>query len=219
MTMESVEKGKASLLSGIESDVRAEERQIIEEAEKQAEDKRKYAEKKVQSILNDARKNAQEQAELAKKKVLSDVGLEIKRRSMCVRDQVIQEIMNRLERNLNAMIDQPGYRSVLVDWITEAAVGLNADSARVNASEKERPLIDEQLLSEVKERVHGHLGRDVILTLADAPPLKAQGVVLTAADGRTAFNNQVKTRILRNDRRIRALIYDTLFTENRNEQK
>ena len=217
MTMEPVEEGKASLLAGIESDVHAEERQIIEDAEKQAADKRKYAQKKAESILNDARKKAQEQAELVKKKVLSDVGLEIKRRSMRVRDQVIREIMNRVEQKLRSMIGEPDYASILTDWITEAAIGLNADSAQVNASEAERPLIDERLLSEAGRRIHRRLGREVTLTLDDSRPLKAQGVLLTAADGRTAFNNQVKTRILRKDRRIRALTYETLFTENRNE--
>jgi len=215
--MESIEKGKASLLSGIESGVRAEERQIIKEAEKQAEDKRKYARKKAESILNDARKKGLEQAEVVKKKILSDVGLEIKRRSMKVRDHVIREIMSRVEQKLASMIDDPGYASVLTDWITEAAVGLNADSAQVNASDAERPLINDRLLSEAGRRIQRRLGREVTLKPADSRPLKEQGVLLTADDGRTAFNNQVKTRILRNNRRIRALTYDTLFTENRNE--
>jgi vacuolar-type H+-ATPase subunit E/Vma4 len=55
------------------------------------------------------------------------------------------------------------------------------------------------------------------LTLSDTPPLKSQGVVLTAADGRTAFNNQVKTRMLRKQREIRMLIYNALFTDKQKE--
>jgi vacuolar-type H+-ATPase subunit E/Vma4 len=47
--------------------------------------------------------------------------------------------------------------------------------------------------------------------------LQSQGVVLTAADGRTAFNNQVKTRMLRNRREIQTLIYNTLFTDDQKE--
>jgi vacuolar-type H+-ATPase subunit E/Vma4 len=53
--------------------------------------------------------------------------------------------------------------------------------------------------------------------LSETLPLKSQGVVLTAADGRTAYNNQVKTRILRKEREIRMAIYNTLFTDNRKE--
>jgi len=215
--MESVEKEKAALISGIETDARAEEEKIIKEAENQAAEKRKYSEKKVESLLNDARKKAEEQAETVKRKMISGVKIEVKRCSMHVRDTVMQDIMDRVEKKLNSMIDDTNYKSVLVNWITEAAIGLDAEAAQVNASEKERLLINDQLLLEVKEKIHKRTGRQVALTLSDAQSLKSQGVVLTAADGRTAFNNQVKTRILRNQREIRTLIYNALFTDNKKE--
>jgi len=47
--------------------------------------------------------------------------------------------------------------------------------------------------------------------------LKAQGIVLTAANGHTAFNNQVKTRMLRKQREIQTLIYNTLFSNKSQE--
>ena len=115
------------------------------------------------------------------------------------------------------MTGDENYRSVLVNWITEAAVGLGAESARINASEKERALISDHMLSEIARRIQKNTGKQVSLTLSDAKPLQSQGVVLTAADGRTAFNNQVKTRILRKQREIRTLIYDTLFNYDQKE--
>ena len=39
----------------------------------------------------------------------------------------------------------------MINWITEAAIGLDVESAKINASEKERALIDEQVLSGVSE--------------------------------------------------------------------
>jgi vacuolar-type H+-ATPase subunit E/Vma4 len=215
--MESVEKEKAALISGIEADARAEEEKIIKDAENQAVEKRKYSEKKIESLLNDARQKAEEQAETVKRKIISGAELEVKRCSMRARDTVMQDIMDRVERKLNSMTGDADYRSVLINWITEAAIGLDAKTAQVNGSEKERTLINDQLLSEVKEKIHAQTGRQVALTLSDAQPLKSQGVVLTAADGRTAFNNQVKTRMLRNQREIRMLIYNTLFADNRKE--
>jgi vacuolar-type H+-ATPase subunit E/Vma4 len=215
--MESLEKEKAELILGIETDARTEEEKITGEAENQVAEKRKYAEKKIESILNEAREKAQEQAEAVKKKMISSVELEVKRRSMLVRDAVMQNIMNRVEKKLESITGDTNYRSVLTNWITEAAVGLDAETAQVNASEKERTLIDDKLLSEVKGRIHTQTGREVTLTLSDTPPLKSQGVVLTAADGRTAFNNQVKTRMLRKQREIRMLIYNALFTDKQKE--
>jgi len=215
--MESIEKGKDALLSGIETDIRAEEQQIIKNAQEQAAQKRKYGDKQIESILEDARKQAQELAEVEKQKVLASVHLEIKRRSLHVRDEVIHRIMELVEKKLYSMIDNTEYKSVLTDLITEAAIGLDTDSASINASEKERALIDEQLISQVREKIHDYTDRRMDLKLCDSPPLKNQGVVLTSADGHVAFNNQIKIRISRNQRKIRTLIYDTLFSDNREE--
>ena len=215
--MESMEKEKAALISGIETDAHAEEEKIIKEAENQAAEKRKYSEKKVESLLDDARKKAEEQAETARKKIISGAEREVKRCSMRVRDAVMQNIMDRAEKKLSSMTGDENYRSPLIGWLTEAAIGLDAESVQVNASETERKLIDNQLLSEVKDRIHEQTGRQVTLTLSDAQPLKHQGVILTAADGRTAFNNQVRTRMLRNKREIQTLIYNTLFVDDKKE--
>lgn len=54
-----------------------------------------------------------------------------------------------------------------------------------------------------------------MIRLADGPPQTAQGVVLATEDGRMAFNNQVKTRLLRQQRHIQRLIHDTLFMEQK----
>lgn len=215
--MESAEKGKAELISGIESDARIEEEEIIKEAEKRAAEKKKYSEKKIEALLNDARSEAQRQAEAVERKMLSAVDLELKRHSMSVRSALMQDIMNRVENKLASMADDENYRSVLINWIVEAFIGLGAEAAQINASQKERALINDPLLSEVKEKIHIQTNKQAQLKLSDAEPLKSQGVVLTAADGRTAFNNQVKTRMLRNQSEIRTLIYNAVLADNRKE--
>lgn len=215
--MESVEKGKALLISGIETDAREEEKEIIADAEKKADEKLKYTEKKIESMLEDARKDADEQARTVKKKIISGAEFEIKRRSLRMRSVLMRDITERVEKKLAQMVGDSEYRAVLIDWIMEAAIGLDSESAQVNASEKERELIDAELLAEVTKRLLEHFGRQVTLSLPDSEPLKSQGVVLTAADGHTAFNNQVTTRMLRRQRDIRTLIYNALFADDRKE--
>ena len=215
--MEPAEKGKAELISGIESDARIEEEEIIKEAEQRAAEKRKYSEKKIEALLNDTHSEAQRQAEAVKKKILSAVDLELKRQSMSVRSALVQDVMSRVENKFASMAGDENYRSVLINWIVEAFIGLGAEAAQINASQMERAFIDDQLLSEVKEKIHMQINKQAQLKLSDAEPLKSQGVVLTAADGRTAFNNQVKTRMLRKQREIQMLIYNAVFTDNRKE--
>ena len=215
--MEPVDKEKAASISGIEADARAEEEKIIKEAEIQVVEKRKYSEKKIESLLNDARNKAEEQAETIKKKIISAAEREVKRSSMRIRDSVMHDIMDRAEKKLSSMTGDENYRSVLVNWITEAAIGLGAEIAHINASVKERALINDHMLSEIARRIQKQTGKQITLTLSDAKPLPSQGVVLTAADGRTAFNNQVRTRMLRKQREIRTLIYNTLFKYDQKE--
>lgn len=205
------------LISGIEVDARNEEKEIVAEAEKKAQEKRQYAQKKIESLLNDARKEAQEQVATVKKKIISAADFEIKRRSLRVRSMLMQNISNRAMQKLAQMIDDSTYKSVLADWIVEAAIGLDAESAEINASQKERELIDPELLAEVAKRISKHTSKQVALNLSEAEPLSAQGVVLTATDGRIAFNNQVATRMLRRQRKIQTMIYNALFADDQKE--
>ena len=151
------------------------------------------------------------------KKMFSTVDLELKRHSMSDRSALIQDIMDRVENKLDSMTSDANYRTILINWIVEAFIGLGVEAAQINASQKERALIDDRLLSEVKEKIKTQTNKQAQLKLSDAEPLKSQGVVLTAADGRTAFNNQVRTRLLRNQSEIRTLIYNAVLADDRKE--
>lgn len=215
--MQPVEQEKTALISGIEADARAEEQRLLADARAQAAEKKNYAQQKIDAILNEAKSKAAEQAETIQRKAISGVELEIKRRSLQARDSLMQDIMDRVAKKLESTIDSPGYETVLTDWIVEAIIGLGADAAQVNASQRERHLIDRAMLERAREKARSQTGKQVTLTLTDAPPLKGQGVTLTTMDGRMAFNNQVRTRMLRKQRQMQKLIYDWLFAGHREE--
>ena len=200
-------QSKEILIAGIEADARQEEEKILAESEQQAADKRKYGDQKIESVLADARERAEKQAEEIKRKMVSSVELEVRRRSLRLRDAVLQDLMKQVEDRMKTRIATPDYRTVFRHWIVEAARGLNVDAAEVNASAAERELIDETLLREAMEV----LGHKVALTLSQTDPLGGQGVVLTSVNGRLAFNNQVRTRIQRHQREIQGLIHEALF--------
>jgi len=216
--MESAEKGKAAMIAGIEEDARREEERIIAEAENQAAEKRKYGQKKVEALLDDARQKAAQEVAALRRKAVSSAEREIRRCLLQARDALMQDIMDKVEKKLSAMVETPPYRPVLVAWIAEAAIGLDAEAAHVNASQTERALIDDTMLREAAERVRAQRGKGITLTISDAPPLESQGVLLTTANGRIAFNNQVKTRISRKRREIQTLIYDAVFAASQEEQ-
>lgn len=216
--MDPAEQEKAPLIVDIEADARTEAEGIIKEAEALIVEKREYARRQVESLLNEARLKGREQAEAIRKKAMGAGAREVKRRLMHTKAAIVQDVMDRVQKRLAAMIHEAEYRSALVNWIAEAALGLGTESAEVNASEKERALIDDRMLSEAGEKVRAATGKPVALTLSAGGPLPNQGIVVTAADGRMAFNNQVKTRVLRQQRKIHMLIHDALFADTREEQ-
>ncbi len=213
--MDSLAKDKETLISGIEADANTEVESILAEARKQADEKREYSAQKVESILAEARQKAQEQAQKIKDRIIADAELEVKRRFLRLRDTIMHDIIEKVKARLNVMIHEANYRDVLVNWIAEASIGLDVESAEINASQKELLLIDEELLSKVKDKIGKQTSKQISLALSNASTLESQGVVLTSSDGRIAFNNQVETRLLKKQREIRTMIYNELFTDEK----
>jgi vacuolar-type H+-ATPase subunit E/Vma4 len=200
-----------SLILEMERDANEESEGIISEAKKEADRRLQYAESQAQSIIQDAEDKAKMQSETKKARLLSGISIEAKRRSIQIRESIFNEVWEKARAVLHTMVNKKGYRTVVLNLITEAAIGLGEEKAMVNASQPERKIIDEGLLREAERNVHTILGNRVKLTLSKESALLGQGVVLTSADDRTAFNNQIETRFRRKTTEIRKLIYEKLF--------
>jgi len=211
--MEVSSQGQASLIASIESDVQAEEAKILQDAVEQVSQREQYTDKKIESMLNEARQKAASQGEMIRSKAISQAELEIKRRQLRACNEIICRIMSMVEQKLGSMISDDMYRGVLIGWIVEAAMGLSVKTAMISASSEERAVMDESLIDEVQAKIQQSGSRSITIRLADEPALALQGIILTTEDGRVAYNNQVKTRLLRQQRDIQRLIHDTLFVE------
>lgn len=211
--VEQASEGKASLITTIESDAQAEEAKFLQDAAEQASQREQYTDKKIEMMLNETRQKAQAQGEIIRSKAISQAELEIRRQELRARNEIIRQIMTRVEEKLNSLIHSDNYREALIHWIVEAALGLGSDSVRLNTSAEERGLVDESLLNEVKTKVQQARARPLTIRLTNGPAPASQGILLTTEDGRMAYNNQVKTRLLRRQRDIQRLIHDTLFSE------
>ncbi len=208
-------QGKASLIASIEADAQAEIDKMLREAADQALQREQYTDKKIELMRQESRQKAAAQGDVIRSKALSQAELEIKRRRLRASNEIVQRIMSLVEQKLQRLIGTEAYREVLIRWITEAALGLGGDMLFLNASVEERRLMDETLLHLAQERIQQAQGRTITIRLADAPALASQGVILTTKDGRMAYNNQVRTRLLRQQRSIQRLIHDHLFAEER----
>jgi vacuolar-type H+-ATPase subunit E/Vma4 len=205
------DEGKSKLISGIQEDAQGEAERILEDAATYVKERRLAGENKIARILEEAKKKAEEQVNAVKRNMEATIAVEIRRIELRVRDRIIQEALEEVKKALFEMIGSQNYRKIIIDWIVEAAIGLNAASAEVNVSIKEKGMIDDTLLGEAEEEIKNLTGKKVRLIRSEKEPLLAQGVVLTAENGKTAFNNQVSTRLLRYGSEIRRKIHEALF--------
>ena len=199
------------LVSAIHSEAAQEVEKILSEAKKEADRKMLYAERQAESILSEARNKAETHSEQLHRQALAEVSIEIKRRTMKIQEEVFGDIVDKAVDKIQTRAAVPDFKQILLMHIVEAAVGLDAPAARINASEKQLPLIAEDVLREAEKKVEALTGKVVRLSLSDQAPLRKLGVVLTAEDNRTAYDNSFDTRLVRKSTEIRQFIYDRLF--------
>jgi vacuolar-type H+-ATPase subunit E/Vma4 len=204
---------KSALIAGIENDAQAQADKIVNEALKHAQERKKFVELQVASIIKEAEERATQKYESIKRTILAGAKVEVNRKSMEIRKKVMEFIDEHVRVEFKAMLKEAGYKKMLLNWVVEASVGLDAAIQTVNASAEERALIDAGFLKQAEEQVKKAGGQDVKLTLSSQPPLTGQGIIVTAVDGRTAFNNQVVMRLRRKQKEIDNLIFERLFTK------
>ena len=215
MTIQPDTDGTRRIIEGINADAKKQAEELLDEARKMADERLSFAKGKAEKIIRDAGAKAEEQAESTRRTILSGINVAMKREQLQAQDTLLTTLLAQATGKTASLIGTPEYRDILIQWITEAAAGLGAAAATVNASAPERQLIDDALLAEAAQRAESALNHTVTLTLSGDPPLAGQGVVVTAADGRTAFNNQVATRLRRNEGAIRNRVYDALFSSGK----
>lgn len=215
--MEEKENGRESLIASIEKDAQAEADAILADARKLTDEQKEYGEKQAKMILKKAQEQAAEQSEAVRKKILAGLDIEVKRRVMRAQDSLLNTVLDRVEEELHALVSDRRYRDILLNWVVEAAAGLNTDAAVISTTGDELAFMDKAFLAEAEKKVKSYAGRRVVLSLSTTSQNRLQGIILTAKDGRTAFNNQVRTRIARRQREIRKRIYDMLFGEEEKE--
>lgn len=215
------------LLAGIHEEALQEAEAIVEQAQIAADKRRVAAAQQVERITREAEEQLREQIETIQRTRESNIAVAGRRISLRMRNDLIRTVTEMVQEEFSRMVSLPEYREVLRGWIVEAVLGLggfpeggsavndsvaesskaHASAAEVNASAAELPLINSELLREAESKVKEICGRSVTLNKSGGDPLSAQGVVITSRDGRVAFNNQVRTRLLRSQTEINRLIH------------
>jgi vacuolar-type H+-ATPase subunit E/Vma4 len=202
---------RAELISGIGDDAKQEAARIIEDAKKTVSDKQMSKEMQINSIKKDTDKKIEQQLAFIEKNKLSAISVEQKRIELKVREKIVSNVTGKVKAKIAEKADDPSYPDILKGWILEAAIGLGEEEAIINGSPKELKIMTDSFIGDVAKKYNALTGRNVILKKAEKNPLFAQGIVLSSKDNRTAFNNQVPTRLMRYQTEVMKMIYKEFF--------
>ncbi len=197
------EEATKQLFSGIIEAAHKEAARILKDAANDVETIKSATAQKIKEF------NLQEEAATKKRLVQIQRLEESSKRSLerkyrvSLSERLRQKVLAQTAQMMEGEIGKEHYRQVLIEWIGEAAIGLDRDEARVNCSFKEK--IDETMLREAEELVKKAIGKKVKLHLGGAI-LTGQGIEVASLDGKVAYNNQVTTRLIRHDRDLKELM-------------
>ncbi len=202
-------KPESELIHGIEEQTQGEIDKIREELARLETDRKGRVDRELESIRKKTDEYAASQIDKAKRAAAASVATECHKIELEARERFFKQVLRTAESRLRSQIADNGYSAVLKDWIVEAAVGLAANEAEVSTTEAEHDLC-RQVLDEAAAEASRLLGTTVRLELSNTVLKGGQGVVLTSRSGRTAYNNQVRTRMMRRETVIRKIIYEEL---------
>jgi V/A-type H+-transporting ATPase subunit E len=179
-------------------------REAQEEAEKIKEEARRRAEDKAQWIL----RKAKTQAEMEKQRVIASARLEVRKKRLALQEEMIRAVLSALRERL-ASLPADEYLQTLVTLTAEALRELGVNSAVVRSNEETLKMIVERL-PEFKKSVSEKLGRDIEITVGE-PISTIGGVLVESPDGSVRVDNTFEARIERLEADLRARIAKALF--------
>lgn len=193
------------LLDGIMNSAEAKAKAVLEDAKIKAE-----------VILKDAAVQAEKEVKFEEREFKNKLSIENLKKAANMKAAKRKIELELLEQQYSQLIEQVKIetlslltgdesKSILVNWIIEAVLGLGIDKAKIAFS----PVtpVDNQMLELVCKKVKEVYNLDLELSL-DTRRLIVPGIVATSLDGKISFNNQVDVRMRRFDRDIKIAVQE-----------
>jgi hypothetical protein len=193
------------LLEGILSDSKKDSESILAEARESADALMKTAEEKAEHDAESERSLFDLKLKQLDLKLESDKRSLERVYSLKKLDAAYEKIMERVSSQWEKEIASPAFRDTLVNWIAEAAIGLNLATAKVAFNPKAP--VDEQMLRKAETIVKDHTNSSLTLTLDEVGTPEC-GVVVSSLDSKISYSNLISVRTRRFHREIKEIVQD-----------
>ena len=201
---------KEELLSGLRQDAQSRAVKIAKEADDKISAAVRSVEAQIARIVEEEAKRAKQQIEVIRKRAAVKASADEKRNQLHLQHAVLERVTERVEESLANLVESPEYPELVIGWIVEGAIALDASCVTVETSKAERAIV-ESVLSEASKRARTVADRDVRIEMSESSRGGSTGVVLHDPERNHDFDNSVATRLLRYRSEIQRTIYSALF--------
>ena len=185
-------------------------KEILEDAEKEAEKTILRAEAEAERILERAKEEAErrydaiirdgkERIRVKERQMLSLFDLESKNRMLRAKEEIISEIFNEALKRLQRYTQTEDYVNCLFRLILEASGQIHSDTLMIRLNERDSKILTEEKLNEFSRK----MGIKLIKSKDAADSIG--GVIVMTPDGRIVIDNtfENRLRLLRDSLRVR----------------
>ena len=195
-----------SLEAVITTEARQDASKITAETQSHIESIKRQALERAETQRKAILKQAREKAETLQSQAITSAQLEAQALKLERREALLARVMSEARRGLADVAEGPDYVQVVRRLIREGTEVLGAESLVIQADEKTRRILDEQVMTDLE--------KDLAVQLEQGEPLeRGTGVVLVAADGHRRYDNTLETRLSRMQAALRTPVYHILMGE------
>ena len=196
-----------------ETDERKLDREILADAEAQAQRNVKKAQHEAQEMLEHAQREAQAQSEAilgaararaqARTAVIkAGIEVEANRLALIARENTVQTILDEALRQAQDRT-RPDYAAALAALGAEAISKMDGDAFVIGLNAEDTASLGAKVLDTVAKLARERYKREVALRLAESPSPIAAGIIVQSEDGGQRVDNSFARRLERNKIRLR----------------
>ena len=190
--------GVDKIIERIKKESDAKVKEIMDNANNEAENIRKRNEKDTGKMIEKIRQAYENDAETVKNTILSGAKIESKRIQLQVREDIINECFIRAEKNL-ANMDGGVYEKFL-DRIIREGVDVVGENTVMRCAEK-----DITVVKKIASSLNAGIDKNFLNTI--------RGVIIESKDGKIRVNNTFDGILSRNKESVRKEVAEILFGE------
>jgi V/A-type H+-transporting ATPase subunit E len=204
-------EGANKIVQAIVSVADTQVEEILQEAQKSADEIRGDAEKRAQSEKQTILMKGQQLADRERQRVLADAKIRVKREIFEVKEDLIKKAFADADGRLKKLADTPEYSDILNKLIVESGAVAGGGSLEVLVREKDRSLLSDETLASLSEEISKMVDKATTLSLSKDTIATMGGTVVRSESGAIEVDNTFESRISRLKSELRFKVAEILF--------